>query len=214
MAETTLTFQCGRLNLEGRLHLPEGDRGQIPGVVVCHPHPLFGGSMHNNVVSGICDALNAAGIAALRFNFRGVGASEGSFDNGLGEQDDLRAALVALAARPEVDVGRLGLVGYSFGGMVALAVGSWEAKVKALAAVSPVLAPGVLRGVDKPVLLISGSHDHVVTPQALRREAAGMALPGKVIIVEGVDHFWWGLEADLGAQIAAFFTGIKSHYKF
>lgn len=205
MQELTLIFNSGPLQLEGCLHLPAADRGEIPGVVLCHPHPLYGGSMHNNVVFAVCQALNAAGIAALRFNFRGVGASTGRFDDGKGEQDDARAALEVLAGRKEIDAGRLGLMGYSFGGMVALAMGKDEARVKALAAVSPVLIPGFLSGVEKPVFLISGTHDHVVTPQALHQEVAGMALPAKVEVVEDVDHFWWGYEDEMGYKLATFF---------
>ena len=203
--ELTLIFNSGQLQLEGCLHLPAADGGEIPGVVLCHPHPLYGGSMHNNVVFAVCGALNAAGIAALRFNFRGVGASTGRFDDGKGEQDDARAALDVLAGRKEIDAGRLGLMGYSFGGTVALAMGKDEARVKALAAVSPVLIPGFLSGVEKPVFLISGTHDHVVTPQALHQEAAGMALPAKVEVVEDVDHFWWGYEDEMGYKLATFF---------
>ncbi|MEW5921552.1 MAG: alpha/beta fold hydrolase [Bacillota bacterium] len=206
MTELALTFKCAHLNLEGRLHLPAEDRGKVPGVVLCHPHPLYGGNMHNNVILAVCHSLNTAGIAALRFNFRGVGSSGGHFDNGDGEQDDARAALTVLAERQEIAAGRLGVMGYSFGGMVTLAMGRNNERVKALAAVSPVLIPGILQGVNKPVFFISGSDDHVVAPQALFREVAGMELPGKVEVVQMADHFWWGHEDNVGRKLAAFFT--------
>ena len=88
--------------LEGRLHLPEDGR-PIAGVVVCHPHPLMGGDMDNNVVMGVCRELVGCGMAVLRFNFRGVGASAGAHDQGRGEVEDAREALRYLASLPELD---------------------------------------------------------------------------------------------------------------
>ena len=84
--------------LEGFLHLPEGD-GPFPGVVVCHPHPQMGGDMNNNVVMGVCYSLFIAGIASLRFNFRGAGRSQGVYDEGRGEMDDALAALEFAASQ-------------------------------------------------------------------------------------------------------------------
>ena len=97
MVQTTtshLTFQSGDLSLEGVLHLPAVT--PAPGVVVCHPHPQYGGDMENNVVVAACDWLADRACAALRFNFRGVGESDGAFDQGAGERDDVRAALAHL----------------------------------------------------------------------------------------------------------------------
>jgi alpha/beta superfamily hydrolase len=89
---TYVTFPCGELKLEAAWHHPDG-MGPFPGVVVCHPHPLHGGDMSNNVISAICETLAKHSIAALRFNFRGVGNSEGEFGGGYQEQDDIAAAL-------------------------------------------------------------------------------------------------------------------------
>ncbi len=206
MQGMVLTFKCKDLDLEGVLHLPRNSDVKVPGVVLCHPHPLYGGNMDNNVIVAVSSALNERGICALRFNFRGVGSSSGTFDHGAGEQDDARAALAAMVLRPEIDAGRLGIMGYSFGGMVALAVGSSSGKVRALAAVSPVLTPGILQGVDKPAFFTCGSEDHVVSPEALRRAADKMAHPGKVEVVQGVDHFWGGYEAKMAYNLAEFFA--------
>jgi uncharacterized protein len=206
MPEIAITFKCGDLKLEGALCLPRDSGVKMPGVVLCHPHPLYGGNMDNNVIVAVSRALNDRGIGALRFNFRGVGSSNGTFDNGAGEQDDARAACAALAGRPEVDGARLGVMGYSFGGMVALAMGCRNENVRALAAVSPVITPGILQGVDKPAFFTSGSEDHVVSPEALRREAEKMALPAKVEVLPGVDHFWGGHETKMAHNLAAFFA--------
>ena len=206
MPEIAITLKCGDLNLEGALCLPRDSGVKIPGVVLCHPHPLYGGNMDSNVIMAVSRALSAAGIAALRFNFRGVGSSNGTFDNGAGEQDDAWAACTSLAGRPEVDGARLGVMGYSFGGMVALAMGSRNENVRALAAVSPVITPGILQGVDKPAFFTCGTEDHVISPEVLRREAEKMSLPGKVEVAQGVDHFWGGAEAKMAYNLADFFA--------
>ena len=123
--------------LEGLLRLPDGmaasasdgEARPAHAAVVCHPHPQFGGTMHNKVVFRLAAALVEHGIPALRFNFRGVGRSTGSYDEGRGEADDVRAALAALAARyPGVP---LLLAGFSFGAWVGLPVGCADPRVTA-----------------------------------------------------------------------------------
>jgi len=116
----TLTIEGPAGPLEARLEEPEDDG--VPGraAVICHPHPLYGGTMHNKVVHRLARAARRAGFAALRFNFRGAGASGGEHDHGLGEQDDLRAALGFLRERyPEAG---LAAAGFSFGSRVGLRV--------------------------------------------------------------------------------------------
>src|SRR5271163_2662156 len=99
MQEVQVTFRSGDLTLEGLLANPGGN---APAVVVCHPHPLYGGSMYNNVVDAVLAAMWQAGYATLRFNFRGVGASDGEHDGGPGEVDDAVAAMAFLLAQPGV----------------------------------------------------------------------------------------------------------------
>lgn len=195
-----LTILSGELSLEGALHLPGAS--PAPGVVVCHPHPQYGGDMHNNVVIAICEALAGRGCAALRFNFRGAGASEGSFDDGRGERDDVAAALAHLGAQPEVDAGRIGLAGYSFGAMMAAEAASGE--LRALALVSPPVAQGDLRiAWGCPALVIGGDADEIGPTDRLRvvAEAPGVELQ----IVEGADHFWAGSEQRMADAVADFF---------
>ncbi|MBI2913653.1 MAG: dienelactone hydrolase family protein [Chloroflexi bacterium] len=191
------------LTLEGVLHRPSGSPS--PGIVVCHPHPLYGGDMHNNVVNALCRAAVAGGIAALRFNFRGVGASQGSFGDGIGERADAEAALQHLRGRPEIDASRSGLVGYSFGAAVALLAAGHD-----LCAVVAVSTPTIARGLSDidvrcPALLVVGDRDEVAPPSRLSALAA--AIPGaELAVVPGADHFWWGSEDRL-ARIVSDFLG-------
>ena len=139
MTSTRARFPCGDITLEGEWHFPQGN-GPFPAVVVCHPHPLFGGDMLNNVVVAICQALSRQSIAAFRFNFRGVGNSGGAFGRGIAEQEDVKAALAFVLSNPDIDAGRIGLVGYSFGASVALPVALQDERLGLLALVSPALS--------------------------------------------------------------------------
>jgi len=195
-----VTFAAGELSLEGALHLPAA--APAPGVLVCHPHPQYGGDMDNNVVVAACEALAAGGCAALRFNFRGTGGSDGAFDQGKGEQDDARAALAWLAALPEVDERRLGLVGYSFGAVVAAEVAGGQ--LRGLALISPPLNYADLRVAWGCPALLLGSDQDPLAPAARLRLVADA--PGvELHLVTGADHSWWGYEDELGSVLAEFF---------
>ena len=134
IAERTTTVPAGAETLEARLAVPAGAR---LGVVVTHPHPLYGGDMDSPVVARIVESCAGQGLATLRFNFRGVGASTGRHDDGRGEQDDVRASLARLQDALGGD-GRVALAGYSFGAAVAAAVAA-TAPVAGLALVAPPL---------------------------------------------------------------------------
>src|SRR6202035_2810578 len=112
MNESQVTFRSGELALEGLLANPGGG---APAAVVCHPHPSYGGSMYNNVVDAILVAFHQLGYATLRFNFRGVGGSEGEYDGGPGEVDDAKAAMEFLLAQAGVKREGATIAGYSFG---------------------------------------------------------------------------------------------------
>jgi alpha/beta superfamily hydrolase len=188
--------------LEGVLHRPAGS--QFPAAIVCHPHPLYGGDMSNNVVTGVCQALAEAGIAALRFNYRGVGRSEGSFGDGIGERDDARSALAYLRGLPEVDETKVGVIGYSFGAGVAVAAAD-----ERTAAVVGISTPTFGRGLPDlafrcPTMLISGEQDQVAPPGRLAALAEAVGRECQVAIVRGADHFWWGQEEKLAEEVARF----------
>lgn len=210
--EEKATFKSGNLVLEGVLWVPEGT-GPLPGVVVCHPHPLYGGSMGNNVVLGVCQSLAEHGVVTLRFNFRGVGRSQGQFSGGTGEEEDVRAAVDYLGDLDRVDKARIGLAGYSFGAKVGLSAAVSCPVVAAVAGISPPLAMSdysFLRDYPKPKLLIAGDYDEAVPPEALEELAASLPQPVEWEVVRGIDHFWGGGEEELGEKVAKFFVAAFS----
>ena len=114
MKDIEVRIPCEDFTLEGKWFCPEGD-GPFPVVVICHPHPLYGGNLRNNVVRAVYRELARLSVAVLRFNFRGVGTSGGSHSGGVSEVKDVQAAIKFALSRPEVDPEKLGLAGYSFG---------------------------------------------------------------------------------------------------
>jgi len=202
-----IIFPCGEIKLEGLYYGIEA-QVPVPAVAVCHPHPLYGGSMHNNVTYAVADALVKSGIAALLFNFRGVGRSGGRHGGGTAEQQDISAALGWLQGQPNVDKERLGLAGYSFGGGVALPVACADERVKCVALISPYFESSpisLLRGCAKPKLIIGGGHDDMVPVSDVELYGAEAAEPKVCEIIKGADHFWGGYEGPMADKVASFF---------
>lgn len=199
----------GGFALEGALALPDSALTPVPAVVVCHPHPLYGGDLNNDVVQAICGALLGRGIGALRFNFRGAGGSGGEHTGGYEEREDVFAALDWLRLRSEtVDARRLGLAGYSFGAAVALNA-AIAAGVRALCAVSP--PPQMLdftaqQGLDIPVLLITGDEDAISPAARLEQLPRAIGAAASVRIVPGANHFWHGHVGELEDAVSGFFA--------
>ena len=196
------------LSIEGVLHLPEST--PCAGIVICHPHPQYGGAMHDSVVMSVCKAALDIGIAALRFNFRGVGGSEGSYDEGKGEQRDVAAALEQLRGVAEVGESRVGLAGYSFG--AAMALRAVDQGVRALIAVSTPTTMANIESADVscPTLFVAGGEDEFCDAGDLRRLASDTAGEAEVVIVPGVDHVWSSGERELRAAVGAF---LEKHLK-
>ncbi len=161
--------------------------------VVCHPHPQFGGTMHNKVVFRAARAARDAGLPTLRFNFRGVGASHGAYDKGIGERDDVRAALDFLGARfPALPVC---VMGFSFGAWVSLHVGAEDARVAALAGLGlPTIDSdySYLRGVTKPKLIVQGTRDQYGHREDVQAVFESLSEPKRIHWVEGAEHFFHG----------------------
>ncbi len=161
--------------------------------LVCHPHPLYGGTMHNKVVFHVARALQRMEWPVLRFNFRGAGLSEGTHDKGRGEQDDVRVALDFLAA--EYPQRPLLLAGFSFGSVVGLRVGCADSRVTKLIGLGlPVNGSdcAFLQSCAKPKLFIQGGNDEHGDAQKLRALVATLPQPKKLLVVEGADHFFAG----------------------
>jgi len=206
--EERITFNCGMLRLEGILSAPDGG-GSFPTVIVCHPHPLYGGDMYNNVVSVVSVALVQASIVALRFNFRGVGGSQGEYGGGVGEQEDVEAAISYVATLDKVDAARIGLAGYSAGAGFGLPVGCKDERVKALAAISPPLSMfnfECLKGCVKPKILVCGGRDDFTPADRFMEFYKSLPDPKEFATIVGVDHFWWGHESEVADRVTGFFV--------
>jgi uncharacterized protein len=178
--------------LEAILMRPEG--APVAAAVVCHAHPLQGGVMHFKVVFRAAKALQHEGLAALRFNFRGVGRSHGVHDQGRGEQDDVRSALDQAEARfPGLP---LVLGGFSFGSSMALRVGVVDERARALFALgfpaSMVADRSFLDGCRKPRLFVQGANDAFGGEQEVRALVQGLPPPRTLVVVPESDHFFTG----------------------
>jgi uncharacterized protein len=176
--------------------LNEGGDDAPYAAVVCHPHPLFGGTMHNKVVYHAMKAFQAQGFPVLRFNFRGTGLSEGVHDKGHGEQDDLRAALDWMQAEYQKP---LLFAGFSFGAAVGTRTCCGDERVKGIAALGlPVRAAGreyhyaYLANCNQPKLFISGSNDEFAPQQEVEAAVHSAAPPAELVIVKDADHFFAG----------------------
>ena len=178
--------------LEAILMYP--DTEPVAAAVVCHAHPLQGGIMHFKVVFRAAKALQSRGVAALRFNFRGVGTSEGTHDQGRGEQDDVKAALSELERRfPGLP---LVVGGFSFGSTMALRVAGGDARPRAAFALG--FPAGMLtdtsfvRAVRAPRLFVQGERDTIGPPEKLRPLVEASPEPRRLVVIEEADHFFTG----------------------
>lgn len=201
--EEDVNFTSGGITLEGLLSRPS--KPARTGVVVCHPHPLRGGDMHNTIVAALVDGFQQAGIATLRFNFRGVGASTGTHDDGNAEQDDVKGAVSYLLSRhPAASVV---VAGYSFGALVGLRAGAADPRVHKLIGVAlPIAArdASFLHTVTKPKLLISGDQDDYSPLPGLKELMAKMPGPKSLVTIDGANHFFGGLEDEVAKAALAF----------
>ena len=202
-----VTFGGSGVTLEGALHLPAEEREKFAGVVLCHPHPRYGGNMYNAVVSAMAESLRAAGIAVLRFNFRGVGASEGSFSQGAAEVDDTLAAVDFMALNDRIEATRVGVAGYSFGAWIALEASAGSGAIQAVASIACPMGAYTSLGVNEllqPKLLVCGEFDHDFPVEHFRFLSRRFMEPKQVHVQYGADHFFGGHEPQIGELAAAF----------
>lgn len=193
--------------------LNEGEDDARYAALVCHPHPLFGGTMHNKVVYHAMKTFSSYGLPVLRFNFRGAGLSEGTHDNGHGELDDVQAAVDWLEReyhRPIL------FAGFSFGSSVGLHACCGDQRVSGIAALGlPVRAGGrdyhyrFLAGCSQPKLFISGTEDEYGPPEVVVAMIAGAAPPAELVLVEGADHFFKGKLEQMQSALSSW---IETHF--
>ncbi len=193
--------------LEGLLRTPDAapDPPQMV-ALVSHPHPQYGGTMHNKVVFRMAAALVDLGLPTLRFNFRGVGRSSGAYDDGRGERDDVVAALDWLATRFSGVPVCLG--GFSFGAWVGLPVGCEDARVRQLLGAGVplrLLGVGMLERCDKPKLIVQGQRDEYGPLDAILPWFERLPPPKRLEIVPGADHFFTSAQSALYDAIVGYF---------
>lgn len=197
----TLSGPAG--TLEALLEQPaDGASGGF--AVVCHPHPLYGGTMQNKVVHTVARALQEAGIATLRFNFRGVGASSGSYDRGAGELADTLAVIEF--GRSRWPAAELTLAGFSFGAQMVLLAAPSSHPVRLITVAPPVSRPefGAVEPPSCPWLIVQGDADEVVDAQQVRSFAARFASPPVFTMLPGVNHLFHGHLRELHDAVASF----------
>lgn len=200
--------------LEGLMRRPQAatdtDGSDAPSMaaLICHPHPQGGGTMHNKVVFRVAQALGDAGMPTLRFNYRGVGRSSGTYAEGLGEADDVRTALDYLAGRyPGMP---LCLAGFSFGAWIGLPVGCADPRVAQLVGVGvPVslLRVDALAECAMPKLIVQGERDEYGPVAALRPWYAALPEPKRLAVIPGADHFFTRQQTELYEAVVAYFRG-------
>jgi len=187
--------------LEALLDLPEGEPRAV--AVFGHPHPLHGGTMHTKALYQAAKAMARIGVAALRFNFRGVGRSAGTFDAGMGEKDDFRAALSYAAGRfPGVP---LWAAGMSFGSWIALSVGAEHPDVSLLLAIAPPVDRydyDIVKASPKPTFIVHGEEDELVSVKDVRRFYGQLAEPREICVIEDATHLFDGKTTLVGDAVA------------
>ena len=203
MAEEPVFFMSGTLQIQGLLQTKPGDKG----VVITHPHPLYGGSMYNNVVESLVYAYKQAGYATLRFNFRGVGSSQGKYDDGQGEQEDVKAALHYLAEQGKNVVD---LAGYSFGAWVNALARPEGDIVHRMVMVSPPVAFldfGPPQSIPQLRLVVAGSRDEIAPSELIKTILPNWNSSARLEIIEGADHFYGAYTEKLESILTGYLAG-------
>jgi hypothetical protein len=199
MAEK-IRFLSDGYEIEGRLEKSSLQRG----VVITHPHPLYGGDMHNNVVAAIERVYRQKSYTTLRFNFRGVGNSQGSYGDGVGEQEDVRAAISYLT---DSSINQIDLAGYSFGAWVNALAATNNLNLKNMIMVSPPVAFidfGSVSNLSRLKLIITGTRDDIAPVEMINQAYPGWNAEAQFEVINGADHFYMGYLDNLEAVLAAY----------
>jgi alpha/beta superfamily hydrolase len=186
--------------LEALLEEPPADgRPLRAAVVLAHPHPQYGGTLHSKVVYQAGKALLDLGCAVLRFNFRGVGASEGEWSEGAGEREDFRAALDLMASR--YPAAELWTAGFSFGAWVAMTEGALDPRVGVLIGIAPPVGMhdfSALKASTKPKFIIHGERDQVSPLKAVYELYGQLHEPRELAVIDAADHVFDGMVSQVG----------------
>ncbi len=186
-------------------------RANKPPILLCHPHPQFGGNMHNNVVSGIFNKLIKSDIPCLRFNFRAVERSTGTHSNGKGELSDVKACIDFLInEKKKVEII---ICGYSYGAAIGCSAINYSAKIMAYISISfPWDFMGLkykeLSQSDKPKLFIQGNRDTIALYEKFEENFSFYLEPKRKKIIDGADHFYWGYEEQVANEVIEFYKSI------
>jgi alpha/beta superfamily hydrolase len=196
--EEKISFKSDGFKLQGLLH-SAGEKG----VVVTHPHPLYGGNMYNPVVETITQAFQHQGYTTLRFDFRGVGSSQGTYDKGTGEKRDTCRALAYLA---QINVDKICLAGYSFGAWVNAQILPGDAPVTEMTMVSPPVAFIDFEPIQEMTtlkLVVTGSRDDIAPAHMIRERLPSWNPAARFEIIPGADHFFSGYADILASTLMA-----------
>ncbi|MBW1857090.1 MAG: alpha/beta hydrolase [Deltaproteobacteria bacterium] len=200
MAEEKIKFVSKDLFIEGLLCIQEGEKG----VVVTHPHPLYGGTMYNQVVETLVEVYQNNAFSTLRFNFRGVAGSEGRYDEGKGEQEDVRSALQYMHERGKRDVD---LAGYSFGAWVNAKINDTHSLYDRIVMISPPVAFldfSFLSFNPKIRLVVAGGSDDIAPADTITNVINTWNQKAHLEVIEGADHFYTGKIGSLKSTLSRF----------
>jgi len=200
MKEEPIVFQSQGFTIKGLFENAPGEKA----VVVTHPHPLYGGDMHNNVVQSVVTAYRKAGYSTLRFNFRGAGGSQGAYDEGVGEQEDVKAALAYMSESGKTSID---LAGYSFGAWVnALGLNDFDQAKRTIMVSPPVnfIDFSFLEFNSKIQLVIAGSTDDIAPPGLIQDMINKWNPEAQFHIIQEADHFYWEKTGEIDRIIRAF----------
>jgi len=214
MKEEKVFIPSNGIQLEGLLSIQEASsfRG---GVILCHPHPQYGGDMDHPVMTASVEAASQEGFSTLRFNFRGVGESQGSYGEGVGERQDVKAVANYFCSRLKDDHPLLILLGYSFGVWVGFPIAIDDERFKGMVAVAPPLGIydfGFLKGCKKKKLFVAGDRDSFCPPNLLEKWYQQIDEPKSLSVIPGADHFFLSHVRFLNQPLREFFKKISSEY--
>lgn len=205
-----LKIKCAdSVALQAVMEYPAPSSQPVASCLICHPHPLYGGDMNNNVVTELSRSMVDEGIATLRFNFRGVGQSGGSYGEGVSEMFDVTACIDHLSRDEHLDPSKILLCGYSFGSWVAMKTAQSDQRPSRLIMISPPLDMydfSFLTQEKRPKFMVAGDGDFVCSLQRFEEFSTGVSDPKMSVVLKGHDHFHWGREKAITNLVREFLS--------